>query len=188
MGKNIFSFDCETNGLYGFAFAVGAVVLDKNGKTLDSFTCITETEKVTDEWVLKNILSDLLTYNDLRKCISQLRMRNLFWDFWMIHRETSICISDFGSPVESGFFRQCIMDNPKRIFLGPYPLHEVETLLISKGVESDTDRIKFSGLVDMRKHHPLDDAYVSAICWLKAMNMTNVPSLKVVFSKDIPHL
>jgi len=42
---------------------------------------------------------------------------------------------------------------------------------MSKGIKPDTNRIKFSGLKNMRVHHPVDDAFVSAHCWLKAMNM-----------------
>jgi len=175
--KNIFSFDCETNGLYGECFAVGVVVLSPlNGLIIDSFSGISQIEDVDNLWVKENVLPAL---DRLKKYPTLKQMRNAFWDFWIKHRgtgEKSLCIAiaDFGSPVESGFFRQCVMDDlESRQWNAPYPLHEVETLLIAKGVEPDTDRIKYSEIKPdaVKKHNPVDDAYVSGLCWIKAMEV-----------------
>jgi len=169
--KNIFSFDCETNGLYGKCFAVGAIILSQKGLILDKFSGISQVEEVTNDWVKENVISNLTC---LQQFSSRKQMRNAFWDFWMKHKDSCICISDFGVPVESGFFKQCVMDDlNNRQWNAPYPLHEVETLLIAKGVEPDTNRIKYSEIDPnaVKQHNPVDDALVSGLCWIKAMEV-----------------
>ena len=169
--KDIFSFDCETNGLYGKCFAVGAIVLSPEGLILDKFSGIAQVEDVDNAWVKENVIPNLA---GLQQFSSHKQMRNAFWGFWMKHKDSCICISDFGVPVESGFFKQCVLDDlENRQWNAPYPLHEVETLLISKGVESDTNRIKYSEIDPntIKQHNPVDDAYVSGLCWIKAMEV-----------------
>ncbi|MDP2735113.1 MAG: hypothetical protein Q8P12_02815, partial [bacterium] len=48
--KKIFSFDAETNGLWGQAFAVSAAVYE-DGKLVADFTAYLGAEGVTDGWV-----------------------------------------------------------------------------------------------------------------------------------------
>jgi len=169
--KNIFSFDCETNGLYGECFAIGVVVLSPEGLIIDKFSGIAQIEDIDNEWVKENVIPNLI---GLQQFSSRKQMRNTFWDFWMKHKDSCICISDFGVPVESGFFKQCVLDDlENRQWNAPYPLHEVETLLISKSIESDTSRIKYSEINPdtVKQHNPVDDAYVSGLCWIKAMEV-----------------
>jgi len=169
--KDIFSFDCETNGLYGKCFAVGAIVLSPEGLILDKFSGIAQVEDVDNAWVKENVIPNLA---GLQQFSSHKQMRNAFWGFWMKHKDSCIAIADFGVPVESGFFKQCVLDDlESRQWNAPYPLHEVETLLISKGVESDTNRIKYSEIDPntIKQHNPVDDAYVSGLCWIKAMEV-----------------
>ena len=76
------------------------------------------------------------------------------------------------SPVESGLFRACVEDSPaERTWEGPYPLHEVATLLLAAGIDPDIDRVEFSGLTGLTKHNPIDDSLASAACWRKARKM-----------------
>jgi len=169
--KNIFSFDCETNGLYGECFAVGAIVLNNLGLIIDKFSGIAQIEDVDNDWVIQNVIPAL---DGLQKYPTRKQMRNAFWGFWMKHKDSCMCIADFGVPVESGFFKQCVLDDlDNRQWNAPYPLHEVETLLISKGIESDTSRIKYSEVNydAVKQHNPIDDAYVSGLCWIKAMKV-----------------
>ena len=91
--KNIFSFDCETNGLYGKCFAVGAIVLSPEGLIIDKFSGITQIEDVDNDWVKENVIPNL---TGLQQFSSRKEMRNAFWDFWMKYKESCICISDFG--------------------------------------------------------------------------------------------
>lgn len=157
----IFSVDAESDGLYGDIWAIGAVVW-QDGKIVDTFARQVSYEP-EDEWVLKNIWPLL----DLPKS-GKGKMREDFWAFWLKHKEGTICLSDFGAPVEAYLFRRCIGDDlAERKWQGPYPMHELGTALYLAGVDPDVDRIAFSGITDAVKHNPVDDARVSLACWLK---------------------
>jgi len=169
--KNIFVLDCETDGLYGDCFAVGVFVLSSNGLIIDKFSGISKIEEITNEWVKENVLSEL---DGLKKFPTRLEMRNQFWDFWMKYKDSCIAIADIGVPIESAFFKQCVLDDlENRQWDAPYPLHEIATLLLSKGIDSDINRIKYSEVntETIKQHNPVDDAYVSGLCWIKAMEV-----------------
>lgn len=166
MSKNIFSFDVESDGLYGEGFAVGAVVLNDKGEQIDSFSGMAEVKKVENQWVKDNVIPNL---EGIPEYLSRKEMRDAFWDFWMKYKKDSICIADIGAPVESAFMKQCVMDYiENREFNGPYPLHEVATTLEAAGIDPDIKREEFIGEDEDKKHNPCHDAKVSAKCYLKA--------------------
>ena len=148
-----FSFDIESDGLYGEAFAVGAVVADDNGMIVDRFYGIAEAEKVQSEWVKSNCipyLTDFPVYADRRA------MREAFWNFYLKYRKSAYIISDVPVPVEAGFLRQCVMDDPEnRTFEAPYPLIDVASVLFAAGLDPDMDRTQFGCA---QAHNPVDDA------------------------------
>lgn len=168
--RNLFSFDAETDGLYGPVWAIGAVVLDEHVKEIARFGGMIDPEvHVTDGWVKENVCQHV----HLERFETPLDLRNAFWAFWMTWRENSICVSDFGTPVESGLFRACVEDDlENRQWNGPYPLHEVATALLCAGIDPDIDRIAFSEVDPgtVRKHNPVDDALVSVLSWRRAMH------------------
>jgi hypothetical protein len=158
-----FSFDAETDGLYGDAWAIGAVA--KDGDIEKVFAGQVDSSDLQNEWVRQNVAP----FVSLPRYESARALRDAFWAFWLEHREGAVCIADFGSPVESGLFRACVADDlDTRQWLGPYPLHEVGTALLCAGIDPDIDRIEFSGLTGLVKHNPVDDARASLACWLKA--------------------
>lgn len=161
----MFSFDAETDGLYGDVWAIGAVVADDNGREVAYFGAQIDPTGVINQWVRDNVVP----YISLPRFSSSRALRDAFWAFWLAHREGAVCIADFGSPVESGLFRACVADDPDvRQWLGPYPLHDVGTALLCAGVDPDIDRVVFSGLNGLVKHNPVDDARASLACWRKA--------------------
>lgn len=161
-----FCFDAETDGLYGDVWAIGAVVQD--GDTVKVFAGQIDASGLQSEWVRENVAPfvSLPGYESARA------LRDAFWVFWLSHREGALCLADFGTPVESGLFRACVADDPNaRQWLGPYPLHEVGTALLCAGIDPDIDRIDFSGLNDLVRHNPVDDARASLECWFKATSL-----------------
>jgi len=56
--KKVFSFDAETNGLWGQVFAMGALVYDYKGKEIARFVGRLSDSEVTDEWVRKKCPSE----------------------------------------------------------------------------------------------------------------------------------
>ena len=72
----------------------------------------------------------------------------------------------------------CVADDPSRAFKGPYPLHEVATLVLAAGgdpLASYAERVlPPNALKTHRKHHPVDDARVSAhLARLSRLNIAN---------------
>lgn len=162
----LFSFDVETDGLYGPAFAAAAVVMDENGKILDQFCEKCMTPPILDDWVKANSLPHL---EDIPECESRRALRDHFWNFYMKYKAQCTIVADTPYPVESGFLRACVEDCPEaRIWQGPYPLLDVASILYAHGLDPDADRLAFSGQ-EGKRHHPLDDAIASALCLLKAM-------------------
>lgn len=163
---NLFSFDAETDGLWGAVWAIGAVVLDEQGEEVDRFAGQVELTKdtVTDEWVKANIVPLV----DLPRYPLQRPLLEAFWEFWIKHAKTSLCLADFGGIVEARLFRDCVMlDWEARQWLGPYPMHELGTALLLSGVDPDVNRREFAGRPELVQHDPVDDAIAAALCWRK---------------------
>ena len=163
----IFSFDVESNGLLGQAFAVGAVIVDLHGTLLHEFIGRCPIEGEVAAWVKENVLPKLLDvpvkYNSLTS------LQNAFWHYLQAHKEKSIIAADFGYPVEAKFLLECqLADLPSRKWHAPYPLHEVGTLLLAAGIDPDINREEYAEITGL-KHNPLHDAYAAALCTLKAL-------------------
>lgn len=166
MSKKVFSVDAETNGLYGEVWAIGAVVDGPNDSEMFR-GMIDPRLHVTDPWVREHIVPVV----KLPMFDSRASLLNSFWHFWMLHRDTSIAIADFGTPVEAGLFRACVelADSENRRWQSPYPLHELGTLLLAHGLDPDLDRRKFIDREDLVAHDPLADALVAQLCWQKVI-------------------
>lgn len=167
----LFSFDAETDGLYGPVWAIGAVVydLDDDGDgVVDSFAAqIDPGEFVTDQWVRDNIVPVV----DLPCCGSREELLDAFWEFWLRYRNDARCLADFGAPVEAGLFRACVERDPvNRTWLGPYPMHELGTALLLAGEDVDVDRREYAEAPHLIQHDPVDDAVAAALCWRKAVS------------------
>lgn len=180
----IFSLDVECLGLYGPVFSVGVSIID-NSNNGDNHKCevdnlflrVDHTELIKNntneyyyndhdvKWVDENVIPALGPIN----CNSLLELRNRFWQFYLEAKNkypNMIVISDCGSPCESGFFRTCIMDDAEnRKWNGPYPLHELGTLLLMRG--KDPIGTYQRNPNELPKHNPLCDARQSARLWIE---------------------
>jgi len=166
--SKVFSPDAETDGLYGKSFAISAIVYE-NEIEVDRFEGRIPDRLVFDGWVIENVLPKLADMPINYK--SSKSLEEGFWAFWMKHKEGAECIAHCGSPVESGLYRRCIQrDLAARQFHGPYPLHEVGTLLQVKGYNAASvdEYLKLKELevpFDGSAHHPTYDAMAAAIAW-----------------------
>lgn len=163
--SRVFAVDAESDGLYGEVWAVGAVVLD-HGTEIDRFAAMIDPAvHVTTEWVRRHVVPvvDLPLLDDRRELLER------FWQFWLTHRESAICVADFGAPVEAHMFRACVEGNAERAMLAPYPLHELGTALLLAGVDPDIDRRVFAHRPDLVSHDPVDDALLTGLCWERAI-------------------
>jgi hypothetical protein len=166
----IFSVDAETDGLYGKAFAIAAVVYE-NGVEIARFTSRISSETVRDAWVQENVLPAVahlpVTHPD------SIAMEEAFWRFWTEHQSGATAIAHIGAPVETGLFRRCVERDASRTFQGPFPLHEVGTMLMAMGEDpSSVDAYVLRHGLEVpggSPHDPLYDADVAARVWTHAI-------------------
>ena len=163
---HILSLDVESNGLHGEGFAIGAVLLAADGTEAATFYARCPIGGDVDPWVRDNVLPPLADAPETHPTARA--MRDAFWQWMAEHREGALIVADCGWPVEAGMLSACVADDPSRAFAGPYPLHEVATLLVAAGLDpmaSYAERVLSpAARVAHRKHHPTDDARVSALC------------------------
>ena len=97
-----------------------------------------------------------------------------FWEFWMKHRENAVCIAYVPYPVEARLFSRCVMKAPdERTFLGPFPLYDLSTLLVARGLDPDPDMAELSGM-GLTEHDAMNDVRMMAGVWEKLMDHPSV--------------
>lgn len=171
MTTHLLSFDVESNGLHGEGFAFGAVILEiETAAPPVLFEGRCPIEGWVDPWVDAHVLPVLADMSET--FVDSKTLRAAFWDFLqgaMARFDNLIVLADCAYPVETNFLRACQMDDlPNRAFKGPYPLHELATMLLAADVDPDVNRLIFAGLEGderYKAHHPLTDALASARCY-----------------------
>lgn len=158
-------FDVESIGLHGEAFAVGWVLVSGEGTELSCglVHCPSGAASGTEnnrEWITKNCPE--IPISEGKYVLSPLQVRNEFWEILQaVNKDEIKIVSDCGWPVEARFLIACINDDHSvREFMGPYPLHDLASVLLAKGVNALD---KFERKEDeLPIHNPLADARQSA--------------------------
>lgn len=176
MIRRIVCFDGESNGLHGEVFAVGGVALcAATGREESTFYARAPNPQELDPWVAQNVIPHL-TARPTHKTPGE--MRDAFWK-WLGQAtgtgaapETWVVV-DCGWPVEARLLEACVGDDPEgRAFKGPYPLHELATLLAAARRNPMAayagEVLSEEELENYRPHHPVWDARVSARAGLLA--------------------
>jgi hypothetical protein len=121
--KPVLSFDAETNGLWGDAFAIGALVYDTNGQEIDRFMGRLSDSVVTNDWVKENVLPQLkgmpVTHQDYDSLLES------FAVFYHAHRERADMLVHMGFPVEAKLLHDMHDRGLIGDFEGPSPLLDV---------------------------------------------------------------
>jgi len=168
----IFSFDGETNGLYGQAFALAAVVTDDSGE-IATFVARCPIEDIIDDWVAENVLPNMenvgVTHADYRSMLES------FWNFYMKHKEGADVVAHVAHPVETKLFRDVVEANlNNRIWEAPFPLIDVASVLKARGfdplsvdsyIKSQNLEVPFDGTI----HHPLYDSWATEVAYRHLM-------------------
>ena len=161
-----FSFDAETNGLWGQAFAIAAVVTDSKGKITDKFEARLPDSFVSEEWVKENVLPAL---NDMTVTHSSYTdMLSTFAEFYHKYRETCAhFVVHMGYIVETKVLRD--MHELKLIgdFEAPYPLLDISGNLQQAGFAPDSvddyaEQHSIKSELKCSTHHPLYDSDITA--------------------------
>ncbi len=164
--KKIFSFDAETNGLWGQAFAIGAIVYDEDGTEIARFVGRLPDSTVTDEWVRTNVLPKLVgipvTHNTYGWLLTD------FAKFYMENKEDAHVIVHMGYIVEAQILRDMHVLGVIGDWDAPYPLFDVSGNLQQVGedptsVDSYMKKHELSvGEFVGGTHNPLYDSAAAA--------------------------
>jgi hypothetical protein len=147
-----FVFNVKAVGVYGEAFAYGAVAIDRQGQRLGAHGgwCPPERAAGTDEgrrWVAKNWRPPPYLPASLAER-NPARLRENFWESWLWWKSKgALMAADRVWPVAVRFMAACINDGPYGSGLwgsplpefanglGPYPLLDVSALRLAVGLD-----------------------------------------------------
>jgi len=170
-------FDVESVGLHGEGFAVGWVLLD--GSDYDGCGWVSCPIEMVEgpaeglEWVNKHVPEEVRQGTD-RPMVTPGDVRASFWGNWEIYRDEGYTLwADCSWPVEARFLADCVDDaHDERVPEGPYPLHEIATVLQLAGMDplATYDRLEN----ELPVHHPLMDATQSARLLIEALDKLGI--------------
>ena len=168
--KNLFFIDAETDGLYGSFISVGLIVTDCNCDEIESFYYGVSRNnlKITDKWVEKNVLPIL---GDYVECQDENELINRVWSIWLKYADVSYAVADVMFPVEARLFTECVRRHPGSDMKGPFPLIDLSSLLLAKGIDplADRESLVNKELENVARHNALDDVRMSIEIWKKYM-------------------
>lgn len=179
-------FDVESIGLHGEGFAVGWVVIDKDGSTIEEcyMYCSPETAWGSGEnrkWVAENVPSIRIN------CLSPYYVRKGFWEAWIKWRDAgALLLADCAWPVEARFLFACIEDKPhQREWCGPYPLFDLSSMLRAHGRDPLQVHARLPN--ELPVHDPLADARQSARLVIELLKeVGHWPDPTIDPSRDMP--
>lgn len=165
LNKKIMSIDAETNGLWGKAFAVSAILYGENGEELKKVVYRLPNNVVTNQWVIENVLPPLnnleVTHNTYEEMLKD------FAVWYLENKEGSEVLYHMGHVVEAFLFREM----HDLGFIGdwdaPYTPIEVSELLRINGYAPDSvdAYVKQNNIAVSNygsTHNPLFDCEVAA--------------------------
>lgn len=172
----LMSFDVESNGIHGAAFAVGAVLMKADETVLDEFRgrCPIRTE--VDLWVKEHVLPALKNFPE--NYPNAKALRSGFWQWYEPAKpKANYVIVNNGYPIEARFLLACQEDDIKnRGSSHPYPLLELNSLLLQVGIKplALKKSLVADKLIGQKEahHHPHWDAWVCTLAAIKAFRLS----------------
>lgn len=164
--EKVFSFDAETNGLWGQAFAIAAVLQGSDGSNIEFLgRCPIEGE--INPWVKENVLPQMegipTNYSSYKKLLEA------FMKFYMDNKEGATVIVHMGLPVESRLF----IDAHNMGIIGdwdaPYPLVDISAFPhVGTSVDTYNKDHGLEGQIPSLTggtHNPLYDSYAALVAY-----------------------
>ena len=157
----VFSFDCESIGLHGETFSVGWVVVHNGYELTCGHFTVPRSYVLGDqsdrEWVDNNVPVFVPTHKSI------VSLREDFWALLQTFKGATI-LTDCPWPVEANFLTACVQQDPvNRKFTGPYPLVDLNSVLVARGLPQVQDRLPN----ELPVHNPICDARQTARIWSK---------------------
>ena len=172
----IFSFDAETDGLWGKAFAVAAVTAEGQ-QIQETFMAYLGPDGVSDEWVQQNVLPQLegspVSHSTYEELLSN------FAAVYLSHKENADIVVHVGSPVETRLVSDMHYHRLIGDFEAPFPLIDVSSILRMRGedpISIDAYISKHnlvpgsSEISKLNTHPPLYDAAATAAAYAHLMD------------------
>lgn len=169
MASKIFSFDAETNGLWGQAFAIGALVYDETGAEIARFVGRLPDSEITDNWVKENVLPKIGDIPVTHQTYAELLAS--FAAFYNEHKKGADVIVHMGFIVEVKILRDLHAAGLIGDWDAPYPLLDVSGNLQQAGEDptSVDSYVKKHGLsvgeFEGGTHNPLYDSAVAVVVY-----------------------
>lgn len=171
------SFDVESNGLHGPAFAVGGMIIDLNGEILDEFKARCPLQGEVDPWVQKYVLPPMKDF--VQTHTSAKAMRTAFWEWFKDAKsKADYVLMSNGYPVETRFLAQCQDDDLQaRYWDHPFPVLDLSSMLLQVGIKPLAVRYRLVqdklGNLPILQHNPLFDAHIAALAAIYALEQSN---------------
>jgi hypothetical protein len=182
--KHYFGFDVESIGVWGPAFAFGYVIVDEEGKELESgfeacphrsvmlsASCLPapqlENQEVDLAWVEEHVVSAL--GKNYVTCYGTAALDKKFIEIWerALRQYTNlVMVADCPFPVETNFLLRAIPLS-RRHDLQPYPLLDVASSIAGAGYDPLADLPRKEN--ELPKHHPTNDARQSVRIFVDGM-------------------
>ena len=163
--RKILSFDAETDGLWGQAFTIGALVYDENGAEVARFTGRLDTE-ATNVWVRENVIPKItgipVTHTDYNAMLAD------FAKFYLANKEGADVVVHMGYIVEARILRDMHDRGLIGDWDGPYPLFDLSGNLQAAGSDpTSVDKFVTEcglsvGEFEGGTHNPLYDSAATA--------------------------
>lgn len=170
----VLSIDCETNGLYGQIFAIGAIYKDLKTKEEIIYQARVSIEEKINPWVEENVMPNVKDIELLDKTVDDdaIGMEKLllkdfkkFYDrIKAITENELIVIGHMICPVEANLFIKMRKYGLMEDFDGPYPFIDVASMMFMIEDEDPTSVDKYiekwslKTPLSLNPHHPLYDA------------------------------
>lgn len=170
MSLNLLSVDAETNGLLGQPFAIGAVKSASAADIIQVYAARCPIDGPVDPWVAEHVLPGLADLPESMPDYPALLADFARW--YDRHSLDATVIAHVGWPVEAGLLRDMLTRLDRDPFSGPFPLHEVASLLLAAGCDptsvdeynADHGLDVGAGFAGFTAHHPLYDARAADVC------------------------
>lgn len=171
--RKVFSWDVETNGLWGKAFAIGAVIYE-NGVETKKFYARCPIADLVDPWVLANVLPQMERLPETHNTYCE--MIEAFSEFFLENKAEADVIFHMGLPVEA----RVVIDMHEYGYIGDwdgaYPWLDIAGNLKQAGYNATSvDAYNASHGIKVPQpeaggtHNPLYDSRAAALCYQHLM-------------------
>lgn len=172
----LLSLDAESNGLYGQAFMISAIVTNGDGldRLVAQFVGRCPIEGEVDQWVADNVLPNVADVSVNYDTYAELLEG--FFEFYQQRKAGTKIVTHMAYPVETKVLRDMVeLDLTNRQWEGPYPLFDVANYLEDAGfdptsVDSYNNDHGLKVPDGTTTHNPLYDSWAAEVCFRHLKN------------------